>query len=61
MAFLDAVHGFKIGGIEIVGRADASQHRVRHAGGPVDGEAHAYQAVDHGLNSEVGRPLLHYH
>ena len=61
MAFLHAVHRLEIRRIEIVDGPDASQHCMRDTGGPVNGESHAYQAVDYGLNGEVRRPLLHYH
>ena len=59
MGFLDAVHHFEDGGIEIVPAADAAQHRVDHAGGAMHVESELDQAIDHVLNLRFGGALLH--
>ena len=61
VALLHAVHDLEVRGIEIVDRSHSAEHRVQHACRTVHGESHAHQAVDHGLNLLLGRPLLHYH
>ncbi len=58
--FLDAIHQFDNGSIEVFVAAHASEHGVDHAGGAVNVEPVFDQAGDDFLDLRLGGALLHY-
>ena len=59
VAFLDARQDFELDGIDIADGSHAAEHRVHHAGGAMDDEAHGDETVNDLLDLRFLGAFLH--
>ena len=59
MCFLHSGHHFDFANIEVMGCADASEHRLARARRAMDLKAHPDQLIDHMLDLIFRRRFLH--